>query len=41
MQVRLQIGRLTLGLTVADRWECSQETSLPPGAIRISTHHSE
>ena len=29
MQVRLQIGRLTLGLTVADRWECSQATGLP------------
>ena len=41
MQVRLQIGRLTLGLTVADRWECSQATGFPPGAIRISTHHSE
>ena len=29
MQVRLRIGRLTLGLTVADRWECSQATGLP------------
>ena len=29
MQVRLRIGRLTLGLTVADRWECSQATWLP------------
>ena len=28
MQVRLRIGRLTLGLTVADRWECSQATGL-------------
>ena len=28
-QVRLRIGRLTLGLTVADRWECSQATGLP------------
>ena len=37
LQVRLRVGRLTLGLTVADRWECSQATGLPPGAIRIST----
>ena len=29
MQVRLRIGRLTLGLTVGDRWECSQATGLP------------
>ena len=29
LQVRLRVGRLTLGLTVADRWECSQETGLP------------
>ena len=29
MQVCLRIGRLTLGLTVADRWECSQATGLP------------
>ena len=29
LQVRLRIGRLTLGLTVADRWECSQATGLP------------
>ena len=29
MQVRLRIGRLTLGLTVADCWECSQATGLP------------
>ena len=29
LQVRLQVGRLTLGLTVADRWECSQATGLP------------
>ena len=29
MQVRLRIGRLKLGLTVADRWECSQATGLP------------
>ena len=28
MQVRLRIGRLTLGLTVADRWECSQASGL-------------
>ena len=28
-QVRLRVGRLTLGLTVADRWECSQATGLP------------
>ena len=27
--MRLQVGRLTLGLTVADRWECSQATGLP------------
>ena len=26
---RLRVGRLTLGLTVADRWECSQATGLP------------
>ena len=29
LQVRMRIGRLTLGLTVADRWECSQATGLP------------
>ena len=29
LQVRLRIGRLTLGLTVADCWECSQATGLP------------
>ena len=29
LQVCLRIGRLTLGLTVADRWECSQATGLP------------
>ena len=29
LQVRLRVGRLTLGLTVADRWECSQATGLP------------
>ena len=29
LQVRLPVGRLTLGLTVADRWECSQATGLP------------
>ena len=29
LQVRLRIGRLTLGLTVADRWECSQATGIP------------
>ena len=29
LQVRLQVGRLTLGLTVADRWECSQATGPP------------
>ena len=28
LQVRLRVGRLTLGLTVADCWECSQETRL-------------
>ena len=28
LQVRLRVGRLTLGLTVADRWECSQATGL-------------
>ena len=28
-QVRLRVGRLTLRLTVADRWECSQATGLP------------
>ena len=27
--MRLRVGRLTLGLTVADRWECSQATGLP------------
>ena len=41
MQVRLQIGRLTLGLTVADRWSVVRQLGFPPGAIRISTHHSE
>ena len=29
LQVRLRVGRLTLGLTVADCWECSQATGLP------------
>ena len=29
LQVRLRVGRLTLGLAVADRWECSQATGLP------------
>ena len=29
LQVRLRVGRLTLGLTVADRWECIQATGLP------------
>ena len=29
LQVRLRVGRLTLGLTVADRCECSQATELP------------
>ena len=29
LQGRLRVGRLTLGLTVADRWECSQATGLP------------
>ena len=29
LQARLLIGRLTLGLTVADRWECIQATGLP------------
>ena len=29
LQVRLRVGRLTLGLTVADRWECSQAPGLP------------
>ena len=29
LQVRLRVSRLTLGLTVADRWECSQATGLP------------
>ena len=29
LQVRLRVARLTLGLTVADRWECSQATGLP------------
>ena len=28
MQVRLRVGRLTPGLTVADRWECTQATGL-------------
>ena len=27
--MRLRVGRLTLGLTLADRWECSQATGLP------------
>ena len=30
LQVGLRVGRLTLGLTVADRWESSQATGLPP-----------
>ena len=29
LQVRLRVGRLTLVLTVADRWECIQATGLP------------
>ena len=29
LQVRLRVDRLTLGLTVADCWECSQATGLP------------
>ena len=29
LQVRLRVGRLTLGLTVADCWECIQATGLP------------
>ena len=29
LQLRLRVGRLALGLTVADRWECSQATGLP------------
>ena len=29
LQVRLRVGRLTLGLTVADCWECTQATGLP------------
>ena len=29
LQVRLRARRLTLGLTVADRWECIQATGLP------------
>ena len=29
LQVHLRVGRLTLGLTVEDRWECSQATGLP------------
>ena len=29
LRLRLRVGRLTLGLTVADRWECSQATGLP------------
>ena len=29
LQVRLRVGRLTLGLTVADRWECIQATGFP------------
>ena len=29
LQVHLRVGRLTLGLTVADRWVCSQATGLP------------
>ena len=27
--MRLRVGRLTLGLTVADRWKCIQATGLP------------
>ena len=29
LQVRLRVGRLKLGLTVAECWECSQATGLP------------
>ena len=29
LQVRLRLGRLILGLTVPDRWECSQATGPP------------
>ena len=29
LQMRLRVGRLILGLTVADRWECRQATGLP------------
>ena len=29
LQVRLRLGRLTLGLTVADHWDCSRATGLP------------
>ena len=41
MQVRLRIGRLTLGLTVADRWECSQATGLPAWRHQDLHTHSE
>ena len=40
MQVRLRIGRLTLGLTVADRWECSQATG-PPAWRHQDLHTSQ
>ena len=39
LQVRLRVGRLTLGLTVADRWECSRATGLPAWRHQdLSTH---
>ena len=43
MQVRLRIGRLTLGLTVADRWECSQATGsrlAPSGSPHITANRA-
>ena len=39
LQVHLRVHRLTLGLTVADRWECSQASGLPAWRHQdLSTH---
>ena len=40
LQVRLRVGRLTLGLTVADRWECSQATG-KTFFLQCQTRHPE
>ena len=41
LQVRLRVGRLTLGLTVADRWEWSQATGLPAWRLALHLHHRD